>query len=279
MKEHVFNIDDLQEFVPLFNGHLGHFIGKRLLRWLKVEQINELYRRNMDVQGVQFTDRILKDPLVGVRYQVHNEEILKSIDQSKSYIVVSNHPFGSLDGIIMLDFFGKINPNFKVMANVILTQITTMKDLFIPVRPESSPDDRFGVNINGIRLSMEHIEDGFPMGFFPAGGISIYNKETHLIQDKPWALRVMRFIRAANVPIIPVFFDGSNSKFFHWLGKIDWRIRNLAIPSEVFNKRGQVIDLYLGSVITPEKIQSLKTAQAIGDYLYKESYSLVNRSK
>ena len=87
------------------------------------------------------------------------------------------------------------------------------------------------------------------MGFFPAGAISFYNKEKKRVMDLEWTLSVIRLIRKGNVPVYPVFFDGLNSSFFYWLGRISWKIRTLRIPIKEFNKHGKVMDVYIGAPI------------------------------
>ena len=91
------------------------------------------------------------------------------------------------------------------------------------------------------------------MGFFPAGGISMYTKKTKKIQDLPWTHSVIRLIRKAKVPVYPVYFDFLNSRFFYWLGRIDWRIRTLRIPAEAFNKRGRTVDVYIGEPVSSRR--------------------------
>ena len=110
------------------------------------------------------------------------------------------------------------------------------------------------------------------MGFFPAGGISMYNKQTKKIQDLPWTHSVIRLIRKAKVPVYPVYFDFLNSGFFYWLGRIDWRIRTLRIPAEAFNKRGRTVDVYVGEPISPEEIQNITDDKELAEFLYRRTY-------
>lgn len=89
----------------------------------------------------------------------------------------------------------------------------------------------------------------------------MYNKKTKKIQDLPWTHSVIRLIRKAKVPVYPVYFDFLNSRFFYWLGRIDWRIRTLRIPAEAFNKRGRTVDVYIGEPVSPEETKILPTTK------------------
>ena len=148
-----------------------------------------------------------------------------------------------------------------------------MGDNFVSVKPDSNNQGANLKNINGVRISLQQLKEGHPMGFFPAGGISMYNKKTKKIQDLPWTHSVIRLIRKAKVPVYPVYFDFLNSRFFYWLGRIDWRIRTLRIPAEAFNKRGRTVDVYIGEPVSPEEIQNIANDKDLAEFLYQRTYA------
>ena len=80
----------------------------------------------------------------------------------------------------------------------------------------------------------------------------------------------------ADVPVLPVrFFDG-NSAFYYSLGLIDWRIRLLRLPSEVFNKRGRGFHIGIGRLITAEEIKEYgKDLEALRKFLRASVYDMV----
>ncbi|MDH6312278.1 putative hemolysin [Parabacteroides sp. PFB2-10] len=271
MKKTVIDIYDLQEMVPFFKSTFGTFLGKIFLKWFKINKVNRVHANSCHLRGADFTSALLNDPLIDLHYKVHNEELLKDLPEG-AFVTVSNHPIGSLDGIILIDLFAKYRPDFKVMVNGFLTRIGAMEDNFISVVPESSKqDENAPVNINGVRLSLQRLKEGHPMGFFPAGAVSMYNEEKKKIVDLSWTHSVIRLIRKSKVPIYPVLFDFLNTRFFYWLGTIDWRIRTLRMPAEAFNKRGRTVDVYLGEPITPEQIQDM-TDEEVADFLYQNTY-------
>ncbi|MEG1544804.1 MAG: hemolysin, partial [Tannerellaceae bacterium] len=83
---------------------------------------------------------------------------------------------------------------------------------------------------------------------------------------------VLRLIRKANVPVYPVYFDCLNSGFFYWLGRLDWRVRTLRIPSEAFNKRGKKLDIYIGDPIPAADIQQFTDEKELAAFLYDKTY-------
>lgn len=84
---------------------------------------------------------------------------------------------------------------------------------------------------------------------------------------------MIRLVRKGNVPVYPIFFDFYNSRFFYWLGTIDWRIRTLRIPAEAFNKKGKTVNVYIGEPIPSEQIQAIKDDDELAEFLYSRTYA------
>lgn len=271
MKETVFGIEDLQAAAPVFKTRLGTYFGNKLLDWLSINKVNRLHADNCHLTGYRFTSAILRD--IEVSYRLHGAEKLQR-QAENAFITVSNHPFGSIDGVMLIDIMTRYRPDFAVMVNGILTNIAAMADHFIAVKPDSKKEGANVANVGGVRTSLQRLKDGHPMGFFPAGAISMYNKEKKRIEDLPWAISVVRLVRRGKVPVYPVFFDGLNSSFFYWLGRIDWRIRTLRIPGEVFNKKGRCFDVFIGDPIRPEELAQYPDDRNLADFLHRKTYEL-----
>mgnify|MGYP002507987408 CR=1 FL=1 len=87
------------------------------------------------------------------------------------------------------------------------------------------------VSMAGIREVMKQVRSGHPVGFFPAGAISKINRHGWL-EDQEWKPVVMRLIAQLKVPVIPVFFHGTNSFMFNLLGRVSWVLRTMRLPSD-----------------------------------------------
>lgn len=190
MKESVVDIHDLQEAAPFFKSRFGTFLGKVLIKWLSIEKVNKAHAHNCHLRGAEFTTALLSDPLIDIKYNLHNAGVLDHLPEG-AFVTVSNHPIGSIDGIMLIDIFASRRPDFKVMVNGVLTKIGAMGDNFVSVKPDSSNQGANLKNINGVRMSLQQLKEGHPMGFFPAGAISMYDKCTKKIQDLPWTHSVI----------------------------------------------------------------------------------------
>jgi putative hemolysin len=274
MKKTVLDIEDFQRKSLLFKTRPGIYLLKKILHWTSMDKVNQIHAKHCQLRGSTFTTALLNDPLIDVRYEIHNREILQQLPQG-AFITVSNHPIGSLDGIILTDIFASIRPDFRVMVNEILAHISAMEDNFIAVIPRTDDNrERNQKNVNGIRLSLSQLKNGHPMGFFPAGAMSFYDRKLKIVRDLPWTHGVIRLIRKANVPVIPVYFDCLNSKFFYLLGHVNWKLRILRVAKEAFNKKGQTLHVYIGNLISAGKIRQFTDDTALANFLYRTTYEI-----
>lgn len=243
-----------------------------LTRLLSVDKVNDLYDRYSRYAGPAFARAVLKD--IDINYEVLNLEILDSIPEGP-FITISNHPFGHIDGIILVDLFGHLCSDYKVMVNRILGRIDPLKDNFIcvtPVGEERTVPTR--ESLQGVKEALKHVRGGHPLGLFPAGAVSDLSIKDRCVRDREWQEPVIRLIKKLNVPILPVTFMDGNSAFYYTLGLLDWRIRLLRLPSEVFNKRGKTIRLSIGNIISPEEQDEFNDLDDFRRFLRNKVYVL-----
>ena len=122
--------------------------------------------------------------------------------------------------------------------------------------------------------AVRHVKGGHPLGIFPSGAVSDLSLRDRCIRDREWQEPIIRLIMKLKVPIVPVKFADRNSLFYYGLGLIDWRVRLLRLPSEVFNKRGKEARVIIGPVIPPERQAELADPLSFGKFLRDSVYSL-----
>lgn len=265
------SLDELEQSVPLFRGRLGNALGTGLMKMLSVDKVNALYDRHSSVVGPEFAREVLDD--LGIGYEVIHKEILDTLPDGP-FITISNHPYGSLDGVMLVDLFGHIRPDFKVMVNKFLGRIKALESNFICVTPTGSERSApTKDSVQGIRDAIAHIRDGHPLGIFPSGAVSDLSIKDRCIRDRPWQEAVLRLIKKMNVPVVPVHFLDRNSNFYYSLGLIDWRIRLLRLPAEVFNKKGKKTRIAIGQIITPQQQEEIRDPEQLGLFLRNKVYN------
>lgn len=251
-------------------GNMGGSIVARLvMHIMRLNKINKLYSDVYDEDADAFLDRLIE--AVGVTIEL-SEEDLQKIPREGPFITISNHPFGGLDGIILIKLLSKVRPDYKVMANFLLKKIVPIKDYFLAVNPF---EDRQNISsTSGIKEVLRHLNEGKPLGLFPAGEVSSYKAESNNIEDKEWGPSVLKMIKKANVPVVPVYFKGSNSLLFQLLGLIHPMLRTVKLPSELLNKKNRVIKLRIGNPIPTDIQNSFTDLVQYGKFLRAKTYLL-----
>ena len=270
VKRTVLDAEDVVEMVPKLKGH--EKLVNRVLRWLDVDKVNDVHSRGFDHPGPEFVKFLLDD--FNIKLRIDNEKVLDNLPEG-AFITVSNHPFGALDGITLIHLIASRRPQYKVMVNMILNHITAMRPNFIAVdQPASADPEKKAVSIRGIREAMKQVRSGQPIGFFPAGAVSKVNWKYEL-NDREWQPNIIRLIEQLKVPVIPIYFHGSNSFLFNFLGVVCWQLRTLRLPSEVWRKCNSTLHISVGDPISVEEQQRHQgSLEEFGQFLKSRTYSM-----
>jgi putative hemolysin len=266
------NVKDLEAVSPVFRGEKGHSFAKFILRIFSFDKVNRLYDNSSRYTGAKFAASILDD--LGVKYVIGNAERLRNLPEG-AFITVSNHPYGGLDGIIMIDMMAGTRPDYKFMVNKILSMVKAMDENFISVTPKGNKKKGItATSINGIRETLTSLRDGHPVGFFPSGAVSDFSLREMRIRDRKWQESILHLIHSAKVPILPIRFFDTNSAFFYSLGLINWRIRLLRQPSELFNKNRKEHRIGIGNIISVQEQEQFDNCVSLGTFLRGKVYKM-----
>ena len=259
---------DLKQALGL-KGVFGTCVAGMAYGALRLGKINRLFDGAADYQDREFADHLIEN--MGITIDVSPEQ-LESIPKEGGFIVVSNHPFGGIEGVMLLSAIGKIRPDFKVMANFILSHIPNLKECFFAVNPfEKNPE--WKSSVGGIKGAIQHIAAGNGLGIFPAGEVSRYHGHDYP-EDLPWSTSIARIIKNADVPVIPVFWQGNNSKLFYAEDKIHPMLGTARLTKELINKHDTSFNLQIGKPIMPAEIALYEKPKDLAAYLRSRSYAL-----
>jgi len=246
------------------------FTADFLMRASGINRLNSLYDRLTGKQGLEFLDAAFDDLKVKIKTDAIE---MKYIPAEGPFILVSNHPFGMLDGMMLIRVICGVRPDFKVMANFLLQKIEPIAKYFIYVDPFEG-DDVKKKSLQGIKTAMQHLASGAPLGIFPAGEVSTFQSGFRKIKDKEWHSSVVKLIKKAEVPVVPLYFHGTNRMIFHLLGKIHPSLRTATIPAELFQKKNEAVHIRIGAPVTVSEQKKFTSAEEMGRYLRAMVYAL-----
>jgi putative hemolysin len=240
-----------------------------LMEIMKINEVNEVFEKAEHLSGSAFIDKVLQ--IIGISIDFDESE-LKNIPKNGAFIAIANHPFGGIEGLILLKIMSMIRPESKLMANFLLKKIPNLAHNLIAVNPFENINN--SSSISGLKSTLLELKSGIPIGIFPAGEVSTYKTKIQKITDKPWHPVVGKLIKKADVPVIPIYFHGNNGLLFNLLSFIHPTLRTAKLPSELFNKQGKSIKLRIGKAIKPSELPFYEHSDKILDYLRAKTYAL-----
>ena len=248
----------------------GGGVAKVMMNLLRINKLNKLYEELKDEKGIDFIDKLIGK--LELDYEVRDDE-LKRIPREGAFITVSNHPFGGIDGMLLVKVIAGVRPDIRIMANFLMQRIDPVAEFLLPVNPFEKRKDRAS-SLAGIKMAIQHVQEGKVLGLFPAGEVSSYNQDNFGKTDRQWQTSAIKMIRNARVPVVPVYFEGTNSRIFHILGLIHPSLRTVKLASEMFNKKNRKIRIRIGHPITVKEQDEFTDLARYGRFLRAKTYSL-----
>ncbi len=241
--------------------------------------LTELGARYREVQGTAvgaaFASRALDR--LGIRWRASAED-LERVPATGPAIVVCNHPFGAVEGIVLAAAIGKRRGDLRILANHLLRRVPELKELILPV-------DVFGgvaaarTNAASSRQARLWLAGGGVVALFPAGEVAHLRAERWLVTDPPWQRGVARLVRGSGAAVIPVYFPGSNGTLFQGAGLMHPGLRTALLPRELLNKRGREIEMRVGPPVEAAALEQLGDDERIVASLRLRTYALADRSR
>lgn len=247
-------------------GFLKNPAASAVMRLTKIDEVNKLYDILKDKVGKEFFDSFVR--VRDLKYIVFEEDLAR-IPKTGPFILVSNHPLGGIDGILMTKILTEIRPDFKIMGNFLLEKIEPMKPYVISVNPFENRKE-LKSSSTGMRESLKHLESGGCIGIFPAGEVSNRNNEFGEILDKKWEKPALKLIKMAKVPVVPMYFHAKNSRLFYQVAKLHPDLQTLLLPSEMMYKREKPIRIRLGKPVSVKVLEDHDTIEEMGEFLQKK---------
>jgi putative hemolysin len=199
-----------------------------------LERLDELYRERIP-EGTapeEFAGRALD--ALGISHETAGPDLARQLPASGPVVVVSNHPYGAVEGLVLAHLIAQVRPDLRILANAALQILPALAPMLIPADPlKVSPR-----NVGAIRRCESHLKSGGVLIMFPAGRVSWPRAGTQAVADGPWHRLVGHLLLRTEATLVPVFFEGSNSRRFHAVGRLFGSGRMALLPRELLRLAG-----------------------------------------
>jgi len=234
-----------------------------------LKRLDRFYNDISHLDDLDFVDGVFTNLDLGIEVA---EADLAHIPREGGLVFVANHPYGAIDGLALLKTLGRVRPDLKVMANFLLKQLEPMADRIIGVNPFEQLSARS--SFPGMRQAMAHVKDGGALAVFPSGEVSSWRTDLKAIADPRWKIQAIKLAQRMEVPVVPVWFDGTNSMVFHMLGMIHPNLRTLALPGEMMRMRGRSVRMRVGKPIPVKDMAAFSSTEQLARFLRARTYAL-----
>lgn len=213
----------------------------------------------------------LRELQVAVDYDVTQ---LAKVPTEGPVILIANHPYGVLDGLIICHFAAMIRPEFKILINKALNREPRVERYMLPI-DFSENDEAAKTNIESKQQALATLRAGNAIVIFPAGGIAttVHGPFGRAV-DLEWKLFVTKLIQMTQATVVPIYFHGQNSRIFQLASHMSLTLRLALIIHEVNRKAGKTIHASIGDPIPYQKLAGIRKRKELLHYLREAIYAL-----
>lgn len=211
------------------------------------------------------------------RYELSLQVIggsLESIPETGPLVVISNHPYGILDGLMLGHILSRRRRDFRILAHQVFRKAPDIDRIILPVSFDKTKE-ALALNLRTRQAALEYLAQGGCIGIFPGGTVSTALKPFGRPMDPSWRRFTAKLIAKSDAVVVPVFFAGTTSRLFQIASHLHANLR-LALLIKEFRKRvGDKVRVVIGTALPrAEMTKRASNAHELMDYLRQETYRL-----
>ncbi len=242
---------------------------ERMLGGRQVEQMYDeiLDRSKRDEQIWEEAMRVLS---LDLRY---DEAALLRVPRDQPLVFIANHPFGVLDGMVICYLVSRVRPRFRVLTNQALCVSERVAEYLLPIDFNDSKG-AVRANIETKKRALKSLADGEALVVFPSGGVATSKNLFGPAVDLEWKTFAAKMIRRSMASVVPIYFHGSNSRFFQIASHMSQTLRMAILLGEFKRRVGSEVHVTIGAPIPWTELESIKCRRALTQHLWQATHLL-----
>jgi putative hemolysin len=229
-------------------------------------RLERLYRQiqAMDIAPTQIWGEALR--LLHIDFALE-AAALAAVPREGPLVIIANHPFGVVDGLVLGHLASLLRPRFHFLVNSLLVrQDPRLAHFLLPI-DFADTKDALATNLASRQASIARMQQGEALVIFPAGGVATAPRGFGVAEELEWKRFVAKMVQQAQATVLPVHFHGQNSRLFHLASRVSMQLRLGLLLHEINNKRGHTLQVDVRAAIPWETMRSLRDRQALLTYL------------
>ncbi|MFQ1700946.1 lysophospholipid acyltransferase family protein [Loktanella agnita] len=200
---------------------------------------------------------------------------LDNIPATGPVIVVSNHPYGILDGLMMGRIMSRRRQgDFRILANHVFRRSPDLERVILPISFEETKEAA-RLNVETRAEAVRYLGAGGAIGIFPGGTVSTSAKLFSQPMDPSWRNFTAKMIAKSDAVVVPIFFEGGNSRIFQLASHLHSTLRMGLLIREFKARLNKPVRVVVGEPIPSEVLSPYrKDPKGCMDFLRKATYDL-----
>ncbi|MVO14665.1 lysophospholipid acyltransferase family protein [Parasedimentitalea huanghaiensis] len=199
---------------------------------------------------------------------------LTNIPTDGPLILIANHPYGILDGLMMGHILSQSRSDFRILAHRVFQNAEDLNRVVLPVSFKETKD-ALRTNLQTRKTALNYLGQGGAIGIFPGGTVSTGARPFDYPMDPGWRGFTARMVAKSNATVVPLFFEGHTSRLFQIASHLHGTLRMGLLIKEFKKRVDTPVKVVIGDPLQRDVLDPLVTdSKAMMDFLRKATYEL-----
>ena len=199
---------------------------------------------------------------------------LANIPANGPLVLIANHPYGILDGLMMGHVLHKVRGNFRILANSVFRRSEDLNKVVLPISFDETKE-AVRQNLQTRADALGYLGQGGAIGVFPGGTVSTSARPFSRPMDPGWRNFTAKMIAKSDATVVPIYFSGHNSRLFQLASHVHSNLRLGLLIKEFRARIDEPVQLVVGEPIASAQLAPLRhDPNAMMEYLRKATYAL-----
>jgi putative hemolysin len=199
---------------------------------------------------------------------------LDNIPRDKPLILIANHPYGILDGLMMGHILSMVRGDFRIMANSVFKKAEELNRVLLPISFDDTREAT-AMNIATRKEALRYLGSGGAIGIFPGGTVSTAAKPFSKPMDPGWRGFTARMVAKSGATVVPLYFDGHTSRLFQIASHMHNTLRLGLLIKEFKTRVDTPVRMVIGEPIERSALDPLAGhPKLMMEFLRKATYEL-----
>lgn len=199
---------------------------------------------------------------------------LSNIPKTGPLILIANHPYGILDGMVMGHILSEARGDFRILAHSVFRKAEELNRILLPISFDETKE-AVKLNIQTRKDSLKYMDQGGAIGIFPGGTVSTSERLFGPPMDPGWRSFTARMVAKSNATVVPLYFEGHTSRLFQIASHMHLTLRRGLLIKEFKKRVDSPVRVVIGDPIGRDKLNALSgDSKQMMDFLRKATYEL-----